>query len=797
MRKVLGWAALLAVVALAQPGVAQAPAALPPAASADEAFKARMNANRAAYAKLAYADFAAKVASRMERARIVADRYGEDSLQYADALQLAAGEHYDAKQWTEEAALRMRGLAIRRRLAGDTDSGTLNIVTTTANALAKSGKAAEAAQLLGEVLAAPGNDFSARYADPKQRRSIAATAENRPMGEARALHARLLIQLGRDPAAAVASARLAASASTAYLESSERGLDDEQRARFAETVPWMATGEDRFGDFNRLYANALWSSGKRDAATLDEVLRLTQAVTGGAASRAVARAAAARYASDAGVGPLLAERDAVTAERNRLLQQTDTPIPVAEKEALWARILPLDRRIEEVEARITAAAPAFFAYMHPLPLDRAAATRLMGAGEAALLIIPDPLGTQLLLIDANGLEWHRGTLAEADLNAKVRRLLWNAGANVDASPAEEEAWGDPAAFDRATAHALYRELIAPFAARLVGKHSLTIVATGALTSMPFAMLVAAPPTGSDADPAALRATAWLGQRYALTQLPSLQSLQLMRAAERAGAGAGRRFLGYGNPVLGGEAETRGMTGAAHRRSGATGGSVTTSEGADGVRLADVATLRSLANLPGTARELAAMAQAFPGAATVRLRGDATEARLKDEPLTGLAVLAFSTHGLLAGEGSMVRVNETGLVLTPPAQATRRDDGLLTATEVAMLRTDADWVILSACNTAAGDGSYGAEGLSGLARAFFFAGAKSLLVSNWPVRDDVAAVLTVKTVSLRRAHPDWTRAQALQAAEQAIRDDTGADGDGAAWAHPNAWAPFTLVGDPAR
>jgi CHAT domain-containing protein len=50
-----------------------------------------------------------------------------------------------------------------------------------------------------------------------------------------------------------------------------------------------------------------------------------------------------------------------------------------------------------------------------------------------------------------------------------------------------------------------------------------------------------------------------------------------------------------------------------------------------------------------------------------------------------------------------------------------DRGLLTASEVAQLKFNADWVVLSACNTIAGD-KPGAEVLSGLARSFFYAGA---------------------------------------------------------------------------
>ena len=81
------------------------------------------------------------------------------------------------------------------------------------------------------------------------------------------------------------------------------------------------------------------------------------------------------------------------------------------------------------------------------------------------------------------------------------------------------------------------------------------------------------------------------------------------------------------------------------------------------------------------------------------------------------------------------------MLTPPPQGSEADDGYLSASEIARLKLDADWVILSACNTAAGEAK-GAAALSGLARAFFYAGARSLLVSHWYV-DSKATVALIK------------------------------------------------------
>src|ERR1700693_4253462 len=98
----------------------------------------------------------------------------------------------------------------------------------------------------------------------------------------------------------------------------------------------------------------------------------------------------------------------------------------------------------------------------------------------------------------------------------------------------------------------------------------------------------------------------------------------------------------------------------------------------------------------------------------------------------------------------------------PDQPSELDDGLLQASEVAQLKLNADWVVLSACNTAAEDRP-GAEALSGLARAFFYAGARSLIVSHWPVSDFYTAQLMSTTFRLHNQRPDLSHAEVLQQA----------------------------------
>jgi CHAT domain-containing protein len=177
---------------------------------------------------------------------------------------------------------------------------------------------------------------------------------------------------------------------------------------------------------------------------------------------------------------------------------------------------------------------------------------------------------------------------------------------------------------------------------------------------------------------------------------------------------------------------------------------------------------------------------------VRLGQRATEAEIKRLSATGelakYRVIHFATHGALAGQ--IGDGFEPGLLLTPPKTPTEGDDGYLSASEIAALKLNADWVILSACNTAAGDAE-GAEALSGLARAFFYAGARALLVSHWAVYSDATVKLITGAVGRMVADTKVGRAEAMRQSMLAMIDK----GD-VYEAHPAYWAPFIVVGEGA-
>ena len=201
-------------------------------------------------------------------------------------------------------------------------------------------------------------------------------------------------------------------------------------------------------------------------------------------------------------------------------------------------------------------------------------------------------------------------------------------------------------------------------------------------------------------------------------------------------------------------------------------------------------LRGLPRLPETADELKAVAAKLGASiGDLHLQRDASETRVKRARLADYNVVYFATHGLVAGD--VKGLGEPALALTIPKQPSDLDDGLLTASEVAQLKLNADWVVLSACNTAAGD-KPGAEALSGLARTFFYAGARALLVSHWAVESKAATTLTTSTFDILKSDPKLGRAEALRRAMLAYMNDT----TDPLSPYPALWAPFVVVGEGA-
>lgn len=468
------------------------------------------------------------------------------------------------------------------------------------------------------------------------------------------------------------------------------------------------------------------------------------------------------------------------------------------------RLAAIDARRLAIDDRLKAEFPDYFAMANPEPLVLSRVQATLKSDEVMLLYTLTGEDAFAFAVTRSTVRWRKLAISVSTLTRSVRELRcgldafeWRKSRRCQDLLGERPI-GDEPPFSLRVAYQLGEALLGPFRDMIAAKHIL-IVPSGSLTSLPFQVLLTEPARSDD-----YRRAAWLGTRQALTILPSVNALQSLRKLTRPSSGD-RPYLGIGNPLLvgkpGNESDRQlaevaldnqscrqpGLPQRLARSRGLTGEADTLFRGA----LADVERLRQEAPLPETADELCAVGRSLKARDSDILLGKgATERQLKQmnetSQLQRYRVLHFATHGLTAGAPSGLA--EPALLLTPPETASEADDGLLTSSEVARLKLDADWIILSACNTAAGD-TLGAEALSGLARAFFYAGARAILVSHWYVDSSAAVALTTRALAEISRRPRIGRAEALRLS---IKEFI-AKGDRSS-AHPARWAPFSVVGE---
>ena len=332
-------------------------------------------------------------------------------------------------------------------------------------------------------------------------------------------------------------------------------------------------------------------------------------------------------------------------------------------------------------------------------------------------------------------------------------------------------------FDLEAAHTLYQNLIAPLGLSLLEDiNHILVVSDGPLQTLPLHVLVSELPPEEAQGFERYRQARWLSEEFSFARLPSVSSLIAMRRDDAAAPSGERRLIGFGDPVLAGyDAPVQ-----------ATPNSEDVffqfANAAGALSVEGLPALRQTGVLLSQIQEQLELADE-----DIYLGPEADEETLMalnaDGALRDFRTLTFATHALINDE--IEGLDEPAIVLSP----TPDNDGLLRASEIAQLDLDAQLVILAACNTAAADGTPGAEALSGLAKAFFYAGGRSLLVSNWPAEAGATAELIPDLVEGVEID-DLTRSRALQRAMNTLRDDHAFN----FYAHPALWAPYMVVAD---
>ncbi|MFT3817401.1 MAG: CHAT domain-containing protein [Rubrivivax sp.] len=433
-----------------------------------------------------------------------------------------------------------------------------------------------------------------------------------------------------------------------------------------------------------------------------------------------------------------------------------------EAKSLQAEAAAARQALQAQRSAIAGQYPAYAELVTPTIPRAEALRKLLQPGEALLVVHPTESATLLWLLPADGRPlMGLSPLGAAALGARVaelRRML-----DIGDLPAARRPALQPEAL-----HAFYRELLGPLDGPLREVKSLIVAAGGALAGLPLAVLVTEPPAAG-APPA------WLLRRMPIAQLPSPAALLALRRGPAPPAAA-KALIGFGDPLF----DAAAAAPAATRLAGQT---ATRYDAEWGFRYADIPPL------PETRAELTAVAEALGAdpAADLLLGAQATRQAVLSTPLADRRVVAFATHGLMPGE-------QPGISRPALAMAATGQDGespLLELDDVLTLRLNAQWVLLSACNTAAGE--QGGAAMSGLVRGFFFAGARSVLATHWAVDSASAAQLSAGTFR-QHARGAASRADSLRQAQLAMIDGTLGGGR---WTHPFYWAPYALFGDPAR
>jgi CHAT domain-containing protein len=428
----------------------------------------------------------------------------------------------------------------------------------------------------------------------------------------------------------------------------------------------------------------------------------------------------------------------------QMLSEAAKPAPQQNAQLLQSlrtSISSATTRQGQLTAQLARDFPRYSDFVSPRPVPLAEVQRVLGPDEAMVFYYLSDRGNYAWAVTHDKAVWRPLTLSNDDLDATL--TAWRASFENDAVYYDHKK-----PFDVESAHALYAALLEPVSGLIADKPNLIVVTPGSLATFPFHLLVTEVPKQPVVEWQDYRSVAWLSRKHAVTTLPSPASLRLLRQTGTRTA-APKPYLGFGDPIFANPGQGR---------------------------------------LTGTATEITTVAQMYGVPQSIRLGIDATEHAVKTMPLSDYRVLHFATHGYAAEAAKRFGGPlEPSLALTTPRAVSGSDDGFLTTSEIVELKLAAELVVMSACESAAADKS--GEALSGLARSFFYAGARSLIVSYWDVDSVSATRLITRTLLLLKQSPALLPAQAVRQAMNEMMDDTSSSFN----AYPGMWAPFGTLG----
>jgi CHAT domain-containing protein len=545
----------------------------------------------------------------------------------------------------------------------------------------------------------------------------------------------------------------------------------------------------------------------------EETFSLADAIRGHSVQQALVASSARAAAKDPALADLVRKQQDLSKQVNAELGALNNllAIPSADRdekgvEQIQAAISALRTERDKARQDIKQKFPAYADLVAPKPPSVAEIKATLADGEAMLSFYFGQNGSFVWAVPKSGPVAFAAVKAKiGDVENKIRKLR-------EALEPQAAMISDIPPFDLKLAYELYDLLLKPVESGWKPAKNLVVVTNGALGLLPLSLLPTQPAeVKEDEDPlfVGYRKVSWLARTHAVTTIPSAAALRTLRQLPPGKPDRGG-LVAFGDPYFNKdqEAEAEGEATKVEAKldtkvqSADAGSNVMrgvplkrrSSPKLEGV---DSAEIGLLPRLPDTADELKSVALALQEdpSKVLFLGKDASEGTVKKMNLSGFKIIAFATHGLVPGE--LNGLTQPALALSSPLVTGEDGDGLLTMEEILGLKLDADWVILSACNTGAGAGA-GAEAASGLGRAFFYAGTRALLVTNWSVHSQSARQLVTDLFRRQAEDPKIGRSEALRQAMMALMDGPGyLNSEGKtefAYAHPLFWAPYTIIGD---
>jgi tetratricopeptide (TPR) repeat protein len=419
-----------------------------------------------------------------------------------------------------------------------------------------------------------------------------------------------------------------------------------------------------------------------------------------------------------------------------------------------------EREFEDLLVKIRLNNPLYASVRYPEPITvRALQTKVLNKDELLLHYFISPAKLYVSVITKGSFKVVPITIKEKEIKGIVKRFL---SAIKENSPGEMRRFGKT----------LYKKLFKPLENTIKECRDIIIVPHGDLAAIPFESLII--------DKEKSGRPVFLLEKYRVKYIQSASLLSVLRKHYQRDKKT-KNFIGFGDPVYDYKKFKQGKPEQGSVKIFATESTeVTEDEIKEMYRSRYARAGGVLPRLKGSGEEVKSIARLFKGESqkwAAHLRENAAEEIAKVPDMKDFDYIHFACHGLLNDDFQCLVLSQD----IPQA----KDDGYFTLNEIMNCDYNAKLVVLSACQTGSGK-MYRGEGITGLTRAFMYAGSPAVVVSLWDVDDKATKELMVKFYK-NMLEKNLNETEALRQAKLELLKNKK-------YSSPLFWSAFVLYGE---